>query len=186
MSKTDRLLEFDTEILSIEFEFIDFLMNGMIKYSGRTPIFAKIISYFFTRQSLTQKEIQKLTGLSAGVISQTLRMFENMKIIKTNFRKEKYEKEYTMDGISFGKSTYVLNIERKSTEFISKLQKMKKTLEENFEKMKTFDGFDKIYCLIPQLLFILESLPERLNGFQKGLENEISRTQMDQSLLKNK
>ncbi|MHA1112172.1 MAG: MarR family transcriptional regulator [Promethearchaeota archaeon] len=168
--------DFDVQIKKIETDLVNFLVEGLVNYSGRDPIYAKVISYFFTRQTLTQKELRELTGLSAGAISQTLKQFEEMSLITTKYKEDKYGKEYSMDGISFGKSEYLMNIEGKYVKLASKLDQMKQTLDDKIDNMKEFDGFDKVHSLILQLLIILNTLPERLAKFEKDLAEEMQKS----------
>lgn len=161
--------EFDIDIRRIELDIVKFLVDGMVKYSGRDPIFANIICYFFTRQVLTQKKLKELTELSAGSISQTLQRFEEMNIISTKYREERYEKIYSMDGISFGKSEYLMNLEEKYENLVNRLDGLKERVENNNQILSTRDNFPKITSLISELTLILKTLPIRLKMFEEQL-----------------
>ena len=62
---------FDNEISIIERDIYEFFVDGLERYSGRDPIFARVITCFFTRQQVTQSQLKILTGKSSGAISET-------------------------------------------------------------------------------------------------------------------
>ena len=162
---------FDPEIQEIEREIYEFFVNGLVTYSGRDLVFAKIIPYFFTRQTLTQYQMRKLTGLSAGAVSETLSKFLDMKIISKSSIGGKYH--YTMDGISFGKSEYVANIENDYTSMVNELRLINEEINHDEENLKDLDGFAEAKILTLQLLTILEKLIPSLMAFEQALSQQL-------------
>ena len=162
---------FDPEIREIEREIYDFFVNGLVTYSGRDLVFAKIIPYFFTRQTITQSELRKLTGLSAGAVSETLSKFLDMKIISKSSIGGKYH--YTMDGISFGKSEYVANIEDNYGSIINELLQIGEEINQDEENLKHLDGFAEAKTLTFQLLAILERVIPSLIAFEQALSQQL-------------
>ena len=163
---------FDPEIREIEREIYEFFVNGLVTYSGRDLVFAKIIPFFFTRQTLTQSQLRKLTRLSAGAVSETLSKFLDMKIISKSSVGGKYH--YTMDGISFGKSEYVASIEGNYTSMINELRQISEEIDLDEENLKHIDGFAEAKILTLQLLTILERLIPSLIAFEQALSQQLN------------
>ncbi|NHI94230.1 MAG: MarR family transcriptional regulator [Candidatus Lokiarchaeota archaeon] len=74
------IIEIEEEINKMENKIIEFFINTNINY-GRDPIKATVLSNFYFRHELTQKQLQTLTGFSAGAISQVLKELVERKII---------------------------------------------------------------------------------------------------------
>ncbi|MFW9970951.1 MAG: MarR family transcriptional regulator, partial [Candidatus Odinarchaeota archaeon] len=64
---------FDEEVYLIEDDLLNQLA-GSPMFSSRDPMFIRILGYFITRKYLTQKKLQRITGLSAGKISEEVNL----------------------------------------------------------------------------------------------------------------
>ena len=98
----------DPDLQKIEDEVIEFLMTSPL-FMGEKPIFLTIKSYFITRESLTQKELKKLTGYSSGAISQELNRLVEKGMIEVSKISSSGEKTYQMKSIVISFLNYYLN-----------------------------------------------------------------------------
>jgi hypothetical protein len=129
------------EIKKIEDEIIKELMNYTI-FSIRGEITSKILFYFITRKNLTQYELQKLTGFSAGKISQELNNFLEFDLIRISKKSKPWI--YSMDSVVVETLSRSINLLRTNLKWESKFLEMKLDLEENVKELKNLNGYDKI------------------------------------------
>ncbi|MBN2156056.1 MAG: hypothetical protein JW776_08435 [Candidatus Lokiarchaeota archaeon] len=164
-------ISFDPEILEIEEDLVNFLVDGMIKYSGRDPILSRTMTYFFTRKNLTQKELQKLTSYSAGTISKTTRQLLDLNLIEKSFIPGTHKHLYRMEELPYAKPSYLMNVENLLGGISVKLENLKGKLKGIKTYQDELDGFEKVELILNQLLTIIKSVPqfvEILNTELKG------------------
>jgi len=150
---------FDPEIRQIEQEIVEFFAEKTPEYTGRHPIIATVMAYFYTRRNLTQRDLQNLTGFSAGTISKSVRQLVDMNVITKEIIPGTHMHIYKMEKLPFSSARYFLRTEKLLEELEKELKEMKDTLDTHAEEMQNLKGYQKIYTIITQLLELMSSVP---------------------------
>ena len=162
---------FDPKIREIEREIAEFFAAKSSEYIGRNPIISKIMTYFSIRKKLTQKELQQLTGFSAGTISKAVHQLLEMNVITKGTIPGTHKHVYKMEKLPFVSPQYFLRTESAMEKKILELVEIKKTLEAHKDEMENFESYQKIYKTVTQLLQILPSI----SGFMDKLEEQLNK-----------
>jgi len=163
---------FDPEIIEIEREIVEFFATKSSEFTGKHPIISMAMTYFYTRKNMTQRDLQKLTGFSAGTISRAVRQLLEMNVITKETIPGTHEHIYKMEKLPFISPQYFLRTENLMEEKIRELKKMKKTLDDNSEEMKKFELYQQICSTVTQLLDLLPNI----SVFIEKLEEELKKT----------
>ena len=162
-----KIQEFGDKIAIYENEVINFMIKSPL-FFDQDQLLSIIKSYFITRRDLTQKEVRKLTGLSAGKISQELNSLKKMGLIEESNISKTGEITYSMKSIqkSFLRSSvYAMSQVSKSGKIFKKI---KNELEKNKDKYKNLIGYKEISKLV-NLLSLSIPLNEKLISTIKDL-----------------
>jgi len=173
MSSDDKLQDtpnFDPEIRAIEQEIVEFFATKGSEFTGRHPITSKVMMYFYIRKKLTQRDLQILTGFSAGTISKSVRQLLKMNIITKETISGTHKHIYKMEKLPFISPRYFLMTESLMGDKIRELEKMKKTLDDNREEMKNFETYHKSYETVTQLLRLLPTTSIFLENIEEELK----------------
>jgi DNA-binding transcriptional regulator GbsR (MarR family) len=140
-------IEFDPEVYLIEEEILNLLYSTPM-FVGRDPTFLKILGLFMTRKYLTQRTLQKITGLSAGKISEEVNLFLEMGLIEKADVSKKGKIIYSANSaglilLKFSKSIISIMVK-----WEQELDQMKEDLENNKRSLENEVGFDRIIELI--------------------------------------
>jgi len=162
---------FDPEIREIERQIVEFFSAKSSVFTGRHPIVSTVMTYFYTRKILTQRDLQILTGFSAGTISKSVRQLLEMNVIIKETIPGTHKHIYKMEKLPFISPRYFLRTESLMEEKIRELKEMKKTLDDNSEEMKNFKAYQQIYATVTQLLNLLPSI----SVFMEKLEEELKK-----------
>lgn len=165
----NKKIRFDPEVYIFEDDLLNQLVASPM-FSGRDPMFVKILGYFITRKYLTQRKLQRITGLSAGKISQEVNtLLENGLIEKVDVSdKGKITYGAESAGIMFLK--FSRSIINKMVKWDDKLQKMKVELENNRKLIGNLDGFSRIYKINKFLLDSISKYKIFIDAVDKLLE----------------
>ena len=150
---------FDPEIRRIEQEIVEFFAEKSPEFTGRHPIIATVLTYFDIRRSLTQEDLQKLTGFSTGTISKSVRQLVDMNVITKETIPGTHKHIYRMEKLPFTSARYFFMAERLIEEMEKELKEMKETLDNEAEEMKGLKGYQKIYTTVTQLLKLISTMP---------------------------
>ena len=150
---------FDPEIRQIEQEIVEFFAEKSPEFTGRHPIIATVLTYFDIRRSLTQQDLQDLTGFSAGTISKSVRQLVDMNLITKETIPGSHKHIYRMEKLPFTSARYFFRTEKLLEEMEKELKEMKDTLDTHAEEMKDIKGYQKIYTTITQLLELISTMP---------------------------
>lgn len=155
------LYPFDDPIIAIEKEVIDFLLEGIIREDRKSE--QLILVYFITRGKLTQKEIQTLTQLSAGTVSQILnQMIEDKAIVQLHINKAiSNEYFYTMESISHMMFSRNINLLSQLLEWKPQFLRMKSRLNAQNNRLLLEPGYFAIYSIIDKILTVFIPRYER-------------------------
>ena len=115
--------KFDPEIKKIEDEIIESLLKYTI-FSVRSEITSKIIFYFVTRKDLTQSELQYLTGISAGKISQELNNLMEFNLIKISKKSKPWV--YSMESVVVETFSRAISLVRTNLKWETKFLEIKR------------------------------------------------------------
>ncbi|MFX1451212.1 MAG: hypothetical protein ACFFCM_10245 [Promethearchaeota archaeon] len=132
---------FDPEIKKIEDEIIKKLLTYTI-FSIRGEITSKILFYFITRKDLSQSKLQKLTGFSAGKISQELNNFLEFDLIKISKNSKPWV--YSMDSVVVETFSRAISLLKANLKWEEQFLEIKRDLEENREELEKLNGYNKI------------------------------------------
>ncbi|MFX1337874.1 MAG: hypothetical protein ACFFDK_04640 [Promethearchaeota archaeon] len=139
----DYIQDFNDEIKIIEDDIIDFFTYTPM-FFGKTELFSKTFAYFITRKTLTQKKIRKLTGLSAGKVSQEINNLLNYGIIEITEKSETGQLTYQMKSVISAFLKISSNILSEYMKWKDKIEKIKFELEEQREVLKTLNGYKEV------------------------------------------
>ncbi|MFX0003722.1 MAG: hypothetical protein ACFFAA_06020 [Promethearchaeota archaeon] len=156
---------FSPKILKLEGEIIEFLSKSPLLFT-KDPFVNQIRARFFTRKQLTQKELQKLTQLSTGKISQVLKTLIKWRLIEKSSVSSTGEFTYSMDSIERSCRTYFHTIIEEMTQSIKPLEEIKEILEQEGDKIKNLRGYDKISYLVPLFLQAIKVNIEIMKDFE--------------------
>lgn len=168
--------EFDPEIKIIEDDLVEFFTYTPM-FFGKQELFSEVFAYFITRKKLSQKNLRKLTGLSAGKISQEINNLLELGIIRIVEKSEKGKLMYQMDSVSHSFLKISYNILSEYIIWKDKLGKIHSELENNKEKFKKLNGFNEIYCsvnLFLKIIPIYENLFYAIEKIKNKMESSLT------------
>ena len=136
-------IEFDPEVYLIEEEILNILYSSPI-FVGRDPTFLRILGLFMTRKYLTQKTLQKITGLSAGKISEEMNLFLKMGLIEKTVVSEKGKLIYSANSAGLILLKFSKSIINRMVKWEHEIEKMNLELENNKKSLENENGFSRI------------------------------------------
>lgn len=150
--------ESQAKLREYEKRIVDFFVeSGEVK--GVNSKFSEIFGYFITRQQLTQKQLQDLTGFSAGTISQILNQLTAVGMLRRSNIPGTHKKQYEI--IEFGS---------KMADSISGL------FEEYFKRRQRFSkGIKRDLKSIEQKIEILQKQGDTLGIKENAILEKIKR-----------
>lgn len=159
----DYLQEFDPDIKEIENDIIDFFTYTPM-FFGKYEIFSKTFAYFITRKTLNQKKLRKLSGLSAGKVSQEINTLLELGIIEIVDTSQTGQITYQMKSV-------ILAFLKVSFNVLSEYMKWKKTieslyseLEEQKEDLKNLHGYYEVLKVVKIFLEIMPIYEKMYNA----------------------
>jgi len=164
---------FDPEIRRIEQAIVEFFAKKTPEYTGRHPIVSAVMAYFYVRRSLTQQDLQKLTGFSAGAISKAVRQLVDMSMITREMIPGTHTHRYKMETLPFRSPSYFLQTEKTLEKLHMELQEMKDTLDAHGGDMLNLEGSQRVYTVVTQLLELISSVPRFMALIEEELHNFI-------------
>ena len=162
---------FDPEIREIEKEIVDFFATKGAEYVGRHPHVSIVMINFYIRNKLTQKDLQVLTGLSAGSVSKAVRQLVKMNMISQETIPGTHTRIYSMGKLPFVSPRFFFATGKFIGKVEEKLKEMRKILQDNSKEMKDIEGYDRIYNTITQILDLLPLT----DTFMTKLEEQIKK-----------
>jgi len=162
-------IEFDPEIRQIEQEIVEFFAEKASEYTGRHPIVSMVMSYFYIRRSLTQRDLRKLTGFSAGAISKAVRQLVDMNVITREVIPGTHTHIYKMETLPFRSPKYFLQTEQTLEKLHKELKEIKDKLDVHGGKMRNLEGYQKVYDIVKHLLVQISSVPRFMDLIEEEL-----------------
>ncbi len=157
-------------IKKIEEEIVHFIQNNplfMIEEVKYLPIF----SYFLTRKRLTQSQLQKLTGLSSGTISEGIGYFLRKKYIELDKIKGIRKRFYVMPSIGY--TNYLKQYQRFKLikELKDKIEQLCQEMTKRETELIELNGFEIILQWIKEALKIFAFVETGIKIFEKALNH---------------
>jgi DNA-binding transcriptional regulator GbsR (MarR family) len=168
-------IEFDLEIRQIEQEITKFFTEKASEYTARHPIVSAVIAYFYIRRSLTQRELQKLTGFSAGAISNAVRQLVDMNMISREMIPGTHMHIYKMETLPFKSPKYFLQTEKTLEKRHKELKEIKTTLDAQGDEMRNLEGYPKVYAVVTHLLEQISSVPRFMALIEEEMDKFIEK-----------
>jgi DNA-binding transcriptional regulator GbsR (MarR family) len=166
-------IEFDPEIRQIEQEIVEFFAEKASEYTGRHPIVSRVMSYFYIRRSLTQRDLRKLTGFSAGAISKAVQQLVDMNVITREVIPGTHTHLYKMETLPFRSPSYFLQTEQTLEKLHKELKEIKDKLDAHGGEMRNLEGYQKVYDIVKHLLVQISSVPRFMDLIEEELDEFI-------------
>jgi len=167
-------MRYDPEVFEIEAEIINNFINSPM-FSGRDEYFVRILVLFITRESLTQKELKRITGLSSGTISQELQDLEKDGLIEVIDISEKGKKTYRGKPAGVMLLRFSLSVIVRLMKWESKLKEKYNKLISNQKELSNYRGYNrlvKIYDYMINSIGKYEKFNQNGQQILKKLENK--------------
>lgn len=171
--KANGSIVFDPEIRQIEQEIVAFFEEKTPEYTGRHPIIAAVLAYFYVRRSLTQQELRQLTGFSAGAISKAVRQLVDMNMITREMIPGTHTHIYKMETLPFRSPRYFLQTEKNLENLHKELKDMKATLDFHSDEMQNLEGYPQVYTILMQLIELISGVPKFMDLIEEELDKFI-------------
>jgi DNA-binding transcriptional regulator GbsR (MarR family) len=152
--KTVKKIPFDPEVYFVEDDMLNQLASSPM-FSSRDPMFIRILGYFITRKYLTQKTIKRITGLSAGKISEEVNLLLENGLIEKSDISPKGKITYGAESAGIILLKFSRSIINRMAKWDNELQKMRVELEENRKILEALNGYPQIYKINE---FLLDSI----------------------------
>ncbi len=163
---------FDPDIYKLEDEILNHLIGSPL-FASRDAYFTKILGLFITRKYLTQKTIQKITGLSAGKVSEEVNNLVDMGLINKKEVSKKGKIIYYAENAGLIFLKWTKNIIERLIKWEKELNNINSELDYKEEVLKPLNGYSRLYNLNNLFLEMISSYKKslnKLNEYVKKLE----------------
>ncbi|MFW9820496.1 MAG: MarR family transcriptional regulator [Candidatus Thorarchaeota archaeon] len=162
-------IKFDVEIYLIEDDMLNQLAASPM-FSSRDQMFIRILGFFMTRKYLTQKTLQRITGLSVGKISEEVNLLLENGLIEKVDVSEKGKITYGAESAGIMLLKFSRAVIYKMTKWDDEILQMKKELEDNQKDLKNLNGYSRIYRIIEFLLTAISKYQKFIKLLDKILQ----------------
>ena len=162
-------ISFDPEIYLIEDDMLNQLISSPM-FSSRDPMFVKILGFFITRKYLTQKRLQKITGLSAGKISEEVNLLLEDGLIEKSDVSPKGKITYGAESAGKLLLKFSRAVISRMAIWDHELKKMKRELDINRKNLEILNGYTRIYKICEFILETISSYEHFIDMVDKVLE----------------
>ena len=164
---------FDPEIRQIEREIVAFFAEKTPEYTGRHPIVAAVMAYFYIRRSLTQQDLRRFTGFSAGAISNVVRQLVDINMISREMIPGTHTHRYKMETLPFRSPSYFLQTKQNLEKIHNELKDLKDDLDTNRGEMQNIEGYQRVHAVVAQVIALISNVPTFIALIEKELEKFI-------------
>jgi DNA-binding transcriptional regulator GbsR (MarR family) len=171
--KANGSIVFDPEIRQIEQEIVAFFAEKTPEYTGRHPIVAAVLAYFYIRRSLTQQDLRRLTGFSTGAISKAVRQLVDINMITREMIPGTHTHIYKMETLPFRSPRYFLQTEKNLENLNKELKDMKATLDVHSDEMQNLEGYPRVYAILTQVIELISRVPKFMDLIEEELDKFI-------------
>ena len=152
---------------AIEKEITSFLIET--EFFSPFDSLTKLFSYLMMRGKLTQTEAQKLTGLSAGSVSQGLTMLMKLRLATRTSSSGSRQYVFEMKSVVKGILRYSVKVVDDALAWRPVLQQIQDTLDRQYNELHGKNGYMEIYTTTTQFLRILPAYERMKEVIQKYL-----------------
>ncbi len=163
-------IKFDQEVYLIEDEIVN-QMTALPMFFGRDPVFIRLLTLFMTRKFLTQKMLQRITGLSAGKISEELNLLLEMDLIEKADISKKGKIIYSAESAGLILYKFSKTIINRMIKWKQDLEELKIELEKNKNLLENEKGYNRILELNNFFLDIIEKYKKPFARMDKKLSS---------------
>jgi DNA-binding transcriptional regulator GbsR (MarR family) len=160
----------DPEIRRIEQEIVGFFAEKTPEYTGRHPIVSAVMAYFYIRRSLTQQDLRRLTGFSAGAISNAVRQLVDINMISREMIPGTHTHRYKMETLPFRSPSYFLQTKQNLEKIHNELKDLKDALDTNRVEMQNIEGYQRVHAVVTQVIALISNVPKFMALIEKELE----------------
>jgi len=147
--KTEKTLEIEQKIINY---FLGSLQASL--FLGQKITATKMIAYFVTRETFTQRQLRDVSGLSAGTISQGLQHLLHLGLIIRVSTGESSHHAYQMRSIKKALLSYLHVSTRRSTELEGLFTGIRDEMDEKYSELSSLHGYREVYSVVSQYLRI--------------------------------
>ena len=144
-------MTFDPEVYIIEDDILTHFLNSPL-FTRRDPLFVRLLVLFITRKYLTQTTIQKITGMSAGRVSQEVNMLLDMDLIEIAETSKKGKITYYVKSAGVAFLSMTNHIIGRLLKWEESLTEMQKELEDNQAAFGNLNGYKRVRGLTEVLV----------------------------------
>ena len=129
MRPEEEIAEIEGALSQLEHSIVKQFVDSSINL-GRDPIQVSVLAHFYLHREPTQKQLQDLTGYSAGAISQALKQVVQTKALQEHKPKARGQIHYTREALPQFIALSILGIIEFFLSYESELLKIQQGLEE--------------------------------------------------------
>ncbi len=140
-------------------------------FTGRDSLFVRLLILFITRKDLTQNSLQRITGMSAGKISQEVNHLLEMGLIERAETSKKGKITYCANsaGLVFLSITrYTIG---KLVNWEESLIEMKKELEDNKKELGKLNGYKRLYGFTEAIINMISNYKKAIDTLDDAIES---------------
>ncbi len=162
-------ISFDPEVYLVEEDMLNQLVVSPM-FSSRDPMFVRILGYFITRKYLTQKTIQKITGLSVGKISEEVNLLLENGLVEKSEISPNGKITYGAESAGMILLKFSRSVINRFAKWNDMLKKMRVELEDNKNDLETLNGYTQIYKINKFLIDSISNYKIFIDTLDKVLE----------------
>lgn len=138
-------------------------------FFGRDPLFIKILGLFMTRKYLTQKTLQRITGLSAGKISEEVNEMLQTGLIEKADISKKGKIIYSAKSAGLMLLKFSKSIINRMVKWENEINEIKLELETNKMLLENENGYTRILELYS---YFLDAVKKYRKSFE-AIDDEV-------------
>ena len=140
-------------------------------FTGRDPLFVRLLMLFVTRKYLTQNILQRITGISAGKISQEVNHLLDMGLIQRVETSKKGKITYCASSAGLAFLSITRHTIGKLVNWEESLIEMKKELENNNEELGSLNGYKRLYRFTKEILNLISNYKKAIDTLDDAIES---------------
>ncbi|MFX1275854.1 MAG: hypothetical protein ACFFBP_05285 [Promethearchaeota archaeon] len=175
LNKLKQNIENDTQMM---YDSVEHVVQEMFNFISHSPLFIieemkfqPIVSYLMIREKLTQLELQNLTGLSSGLISEGLNYLQIEGYIQVEKIKGIRQRRYVLPSIGYfnmfkfyKRFQYIENQKKK-------LSKILKELNTKKDKLFNLNGYELIKNRVSEFLKSFQVVEKAIILFEEAMKH---------------
>lgn len=163
-------INFDSEVYQIEDDIINHFVSSQM-FSDRDPFFVKIFALFITRKYITQKTLKKVTGLSAGKVSEEVNHLLNMGLIEKGEITKKGKITYVASSVGLMYLRFSRHSLTNLIDWEKEFLEMKTELNTKKSALERLEGYKRIKELNAFFLEIISNYKKTLENLDKAIQS---------------